>query len=183
MKKIILLAAAIFLQQAVQAQKYMTRTAQVSFFSTTAVENIEAINNEVASVFDAATGELVFIVPIKSFKFDRALMQEHFNENYLESDQYPKADFKGKIENAAAINYTKEGTTSVKAVGALTMHGVTQQVAVPGTLTVKNGNLIFKAVFKVKNKDYKIVIPSVVAKKVAEVVEVTINSPLAPLKK
>lgn len=97
MKKIILLAATFGLQQAVQAQKYMTRSAQVSFFSSTAVENIEAINNEVASVFDAATGELVFIVPIKSFKFDRALMQEHFNENYLESDQFPKADFKGKI--------------------------------------------------------------------------------------
>jgi len=183
MKKLILLVVLVSLKQLAQAQKYMTRTAQVSFFSSTAVENIEAINNEVASVYDAATGDIVIIVPVKSFKFDRALMQEHFNENYLESDQFPKADFKGKIENAAAINYSKEGTTSVKAIGTMTMHGVAQQVVVPGTLTVKNGNLIFKAVFKVKNKDYKIVIPSVAANKVAEVVEITVNSSLTPLKK
>jgi hypothetical protein len=94
MKKLILLVTLVGLQQLAHAQKYMTRTAQVSFFSSTAVENIEAINNEVASVFDAATGDIVIIVPVKSFKFDRALMQEHFNENYLESDQFPKADFK-----------------------------------------------------------------------------------------
>ena len=106
-----------------------------------------------------------------------------FNENYLESDQFPKADFKGKIENAAAINFSKEGATPVKAVGTMTMHGVSQAITVPGTLTVKNGALVFKAVFKVKNKDYKIIIPSVAAKKVAEVVEITVNSLLAPLKK
>lgn len=183
MKKISIIAATLGLYFTSSAQKYMTRSAQVSFFSSTAIENIEAINNEVASVFDAATGDIVIIVPIKSFKFDRALMQEHFNENYLESDQYPKADFKGKIENAAAINYSKEGAVPVKAVGTLTMHGVSQTITVPGTLTVKNGSLTFKAVFKVKNKDYKIVIPSVAANKVAEVVEITLNSLLAPLKK
>jgi polyisoprenoid-binding protein YceI len=183
MKKIIFIALAFCLPHFVHAQKYMTRSGQVSFFSSTAVENIEAINNEVASVFDATSGELIFIVPIKSFKFDRALMQEHFNENYLESDQFPKADFKGKIENAAAINYSKDGSTLVKAVGTMTMHGVSQAITVPGTLTVKNGSLTFKAVFKVKNKDYKIVIPSVAANKVAEVVEITVNSLLAPLKK
>lgn len=183
MKKIILIAATLGIYFTSSAQKYMTRSAQVSFFSSTAVENIEAINNEVAAVFDAATGDIVIIVPVKSFKFDRALMQEHFNENYLESDQFPKADFKGKIENAAAINYSKDGSTPVKAVGTMTMHGVSQAIAVPGTLTVKNGSLTFKAVFKVKNKDYKIVIPSVAANKVAEVVEITVNSLLAPLKK
>ena len=174
MKKIILITATLGIFFTSSAQKYMTRSAQVSFFSSTAVENIEAINNEVAAVYDAGTGDIVIIVPIKSFKFDRALMQEHFNENYLESDQFPKADFKGKIENAAAINYSKDGSTPVKAVGTMTMHG---------TLTVKNGSLTFKAVFKVKNKDYKIVIPSVAANKVAEVVEITVNSLLAPLKK
>ncbi|MEY4280939.1 MAG: hypothetical protein RLZ39_351 [Bacteroidota bacterium] len=183
MKKIILIAATLGIFFTSSAQKYMTRSAQVSFFSSTAVENIEAINNEVAAVFDAATGDIVIIVPVKSFKFDRALMQEHFNENYLESDQFPKADFKGKIENAAAINYSKDGSTPVKAVGTMTMHGVSQAINVPGTLTVKNGSLTFKAVFKVKNKDYKIVIPSVAANKVAEVVEITVNSLLAPLKK
>lgn len=183
MKKIILIAATLGIYFTSSVQKYMTRSAQVSFFSSTAVENIEAINNEVAAVFDAATGDIVIIVPVKSFKFDRALMQEHFNENYLESDQFPKADFKGKIENAAAINYSKDGSTPVKAVGTMTMHGVSQAITVPGTLTVKNGSLTFKAVFKVKNKDYKIVIPSVAANKVAEVVEITVNSLLAPLKK
>ncbi|MFM6945022.1 MAG: YceI family protein [Bacteroidota bacterium] len=183
MKKIILIAATLGIFFTSSAQKYMTRSAQVSFFSSTALENIEAINNEVAAVYDAGTGDIVIIVPIKSFKFDRALMQEHFNENYLESDQFPKADFKGKIENAAAINYSKDGSTPVKAVGTMTMHGVSQAITVPGTLTVKNGSLTFKAVFKVKNKDYKIVIPSVAANKVAEVVEITVNSLLAPLKK
>ncbi|RYZ52205.1 MAG: YceI family protein, partial [Sphingobacteriales bacterium] len=91
------------------AQKYITRTGKVTFYSTTPVENIEAFNNDVSSVVDARTGDILFIVPIKSFKFEKALMQEHFNENYMESDKFPKADFKGRIMNLKDVNFTKDG--------------------------------------------------------------------------
>ena len=160
------------------AQKYMTRTGKVSFFSSTPIENIEAFNNEVANIVDSKTGDIVFQVPIKSFKFEKALMQEHFNEDYMESDKYPKADFKGKIVNAAGINFSKDGTYNVKAEGKLTMHGVTHDVSIPGTLTVRGNELTANAKFMILPGDYGIKIPSVVANKIAKQIEVTVNSTL-----
>src|SRR5690606_6363808 len=97
----------------VSAQKWMTRTGQVSFFSSTPIENIEAINNETAAAINTATGEVVFIVPIKSFKFDKALMRQHFNEGYMESDEYPKAVYKCKIAELNKINFNKDGNYNV----------------------------------------------------------------------
>ena len=180
MKKIFLLlvlaAAAI---TGAQAQRYMTRSGHISFFSSTPLENIEAINNEAACVIDAAKGDVVLIVPIKSFKFEKALMQEHFNENYMESDKFPKSEFRGKIQNPGSVNFTKDGSYPVTVSGKLSIHGVTRNVTAPGTITVKGGEAIASSKFKVRPDDYGIKVPSLVVGKIAKEIEVTVNCVLS----
>jgi polyisoprenoid-binding protein YceI len=180
MKRMMLLAAMAATVSAAQAQKYMTRTGKVIFFSATSVENIEAVNNEAAAALDAGSGELLFQVPIKSFKFEKSLMQEHFNENYMESDKFPKAIFKGNIGKVPDLS--KDGSYPVTAKGKLTIHGVTKDVSIPGTLTVKGGAVTSAAKFKVATADYGIKIPSVVATKIAKEIEITVNSVLSAIK-
>jgi polyisoprenoid-binding protein YceI len=176
MKRIILFACISLLAQSTYAQKYMTRTGRITFFSSTPMENIEAFNNEVSAVADATSGELVFQAPIKSFKFEKALMQEHFNENYMESDKYPKADFKGRIADIGKVNFTKDGAYNVTANGKLTMHGVTRDISVPGTITVKGGNATINSKFNVRTADYGIRIPALVEGKIAKEIAVTVNT-------
>lgn len=160
----------------IHAQKLMTRTGKVSFFSSTPVENIEAFNNDVSGILNTQNGELVFVVPIKSFKFEKQLMQEHFNESYMESDKYPKSEFKGKIATISDIGFSKEGSYPAEATGKLTIHGVTKDVTIPGTVTVKNGKTILASKFQIKTADYNIQIPSLAAGKIAKEIEVTVNS-------
>lgn len=154
---------------------FMTRHGQVSFFSKTSMENIDAVNNEVSSAFNQQTGELGFAVLIKSFHFERALMEQHFNENYLESDQLPKAMFKGKILDMQSISTGKDGTYNVVAEGDLTIHGVTQKVKIPGTVQVSGGLPRVTAKFQVSPKDYNIKIPSLVADKISSSIAVTVD--------
>src|SRR4051812_6500282 len=115
MKSISLIfAITLFISSLASAQeKYFTRAGHISFHSETPVETILANNNQVTSILDAATGEMVFAVLIKGFEFEKALMQEHFNENYLESDKFPKAKFTGKILNFDKINLKKDGKHDV----------------------------------------------------------------------
>lgn len=173
-----IIAALIICSTAVtgMAQKYMTRTGKVTFFSSTPIENIEAFNNDVSGVVDAKSGDVAFIVPVKSFKFEKALMQEHFNENYMESDKFPKADFKGKINNLNAVSFDKDGNYPVQLQGKLTIHGVTKEVSLPGTVTIKGNALTANAKFLVRPTDYGIKIPSMVESKIARQIEVTVNS-------
>jgi len=181
MKKLLLtLVCAIGLSTSLFAQTYMTRTGKISFNATAAhsPEKIEAINNEVANIVDGKTGNIVFQVPVKSFKFERELMQEHFNENYMESDKYPKAEFKGAISNLSAVTFTKDGTYNVSVAGKLTMHGVTNEVNVPGTITVKGNKITLKAKFATKLADYKIAVPSVVADKIGKEAIIILESDL-----
>jgi polyisoprenoid-binding protein YceI len=166
----------------VQAQKWMTRTGKVSFFSSTPVENIEAFNNEAACVVESKNGEVVFIVPIKSFRFEKALMQEHFNENYMESDKFPKAQYKGKITNIQSLNFSKDGSYQVNTQGKLTIHGVTRDVTVPGTIIISGGVATIKTKFMVAPADYGIKIPSITASKIASNIEITINAQLKETK-
>jgi polyisoprenoid-binding protein YceI len=179
MKKIIIAILLMTAAGNLYAQKYMTRTGKVSFYSATPLENIEAFNNETASVLDAKSGDVVFQVPIKSFKFEKALMQEHFNENYMESDKYPKAEFKGKVADVSKVNFSKDGTYDVTTAGKLTIHGVTKEVSIPGTITVKGKEVTMKSEFDVKATDYNISIPKLVEGKIAKEIEVTVNSILA----
>lgn len=176
MKKIVVLASLLLLAGNLYAQKYLTRTGKVTFFSSTSLENIEAFNNETACVLDAESGDFIIQVPVKSFKFDRSLMQEHFNENYMESDKYPKAEYKGTITDIKSVDFSKDGTYKVNTKGKLKMHGVTKDVSIPGTITVKGKSITAKAEFKVVPQDYNVEIPSIVSEKIAKEIEVTVNS-------
>lgn len=176
MTKTGLLAIAIIACLQLPAQDvFMTRKGQVSFFSKTPLENIEAVNNEVASALNPQTGEIGFSILVKSFHFERALMEEHFNENYMESDNIPKASFKGKIENISAVNTGKDGSYPITAAGDLTIHGVTKKVTVPGTMVIKGGQPEVLAKFKVTPKDYNIKIPSLVADKIESSLNVSVD--------
>jgi polyisoprenoid-binding protein YceI len=161
---------------------YQDRTAKVSFFSKTTMENIDAKNNEATSFLNVKTGDLVFAVLVKSFRFEKALMEEHFNENYMESTKYPKADFKGKITNLSEVNFTKDGEYKVKVAGNMTMHGVTKAITVDGVITVKGGKIFAHSKFNVKLADYKIERPAVVADKISETIDITVDADFEPKK-
>jgi polyisoprenoid-binding protein YceI len=178
MKKIVFTVLLLSTFGGAFAQKYMTRTGKVTFYSATPIEKIEAFNNEVANILNGQTGDILFSVPIKSFKFEKQTMQEHFNEDYMESDKFPKSEFKGKITNISEVNFTKDGVYKTKADGKLTIHGVTQTVSIPGTITVKGAEVTANSKFMVKAKDYEIKIPSLVADKIAKEIEITVNSVL-----
>ena len=176
MKYLVILLALTGLQMTASAQRYTSHTGHLTFFSATPVENIEAINNEVGCLLNSASGDLQFVVPINSFKFEKATMQTHFNENYMESSKFPQAQFKGKFSNVSEVNFSKEGTYHVKAVGLLTIHGVTHEVSIPGTIIIKAGAPTIDATFMVKCSDYNVKIPSVVTSKVAEEIKVAISA-------
>jgi hypothetical protein len=166
---------------AVHAQGlYMTKNGQISFFSKTSMENIDATNNEVMSILNTQTGDLVFQVLVKGFHFQRALMEEHFNENYVESDKYPKATFKGKISNLSSVNFSKDGSYPVTVQGDLNIHNVTQKVSAPGTVTVKGGKIEAVSKFTIKLKDYAVVIPSLVADKISETLDLNVDCKYEP---
>jgi hypothetical protein len=181
MKKIIMVLASVLWVSTLSAQNlYMTRSGQISFFSKTPMENIEAVNNEVTSMLNPATGEMVFAVLIKGFRFERALMEEHFNENYMESDKLPKASFQGKITDLTAIDFKRDGSYPVTVTGELTIHGVKQLVTAAGTVTVAKEKISVNSSFTVKPPDYKINIPSLVAEKIADTIEVKVNCQYLP---
>lgn len=154
---------------------YMTRNGQVSFFSRTPVEDIDAVNNEATSILNISTGDVAFAVLIKSFHFQKALMEEHFNENYMDSDKFPKATFSGKISAIEAIDFTKDNTYPVEASGELTLHGVTRQVTVQGLITVTGKQVSATSTFSVRPEDYGIKIPALVAEKIAREIEVKVK--------
>lgn len=155
---------------------YMTKTGKISFNSRAkSPEKVEADNNEVSSVFNTQSGDMVFAVLVKSFHFVSALMEEHFNENYVESNKFPKSTFKGKITNLSSVNFLKDGAYPVSIEGELTLHGVTKKVSYTGSLTIKAGKIHGTSKFSVKLKDYSIVIPSLVADKISEDIDITVD--------
>ncbi len=162
---------------AAQAQgKYMTKTGVISFFSASIMEDIEARNNKVAAVLDLTTGQLAFAVPIREFQFKRTLMQEHFNENYMESEKYPKATFTGQVVNAAQVmKLLTTAPQNVEVEGQMTMHGVSHKVAVSGTLQLRDGQLVVFAYFNIAPADYAIDIPLLVREHIAKSVSVRVN--------
>jgi len=176
MKKTFIAACLLLSSSALFAQKLITRTGKISFFSSTSIENIEAFNNEVAAAYDASNGNLLFQVPIKSFKFEKQLMQDHFNDDYMESSKFPKATFNGTIADASKVDVKKNGTYKVNASGALMIHGVTKKVAIPGTITVKDGASTFNSTFNIALADYNIKIPSIAEGKIAKTIAITVNA-------
>jgi polyisoprenoid-binding protein YceI len=182
MKKTSWIVFLLFFATIAHAQgKFYSKTAAVSFNATTPLEDIEAQTGTGTIVFDAQTGKLESTVLIKAFQFKRALMQEHFNENYLESSKYPKATFKGAITNLADVNFKKDGAYKVKVKGTMELHGVKKDMTSDGTLTVAGKNVKVNSDFIVKCADYDIKIPSVVSDKIAKEVKVKVSGDLQPL--
>jgi hypothetical protein len=167
----------LFVNTGYAQSKLFTKSAKISFFSKTPMENISAVNNKAVSVWETSSGQIEFSVLIKGFEFEKALMQEHFNENYMESDLYPKATFKGTVENSGTLVFTKDNTYKVKINGSLTMHGVTKPVSVPATITIKGGSISASASFTVSAEDYNIKIPALVADKISKQITVTADVP------
>lgn len=181
MKKVICLLAFSLISFGIMAQGiYITRTGQVSFYSETPIENIEGINNEVTSMINADTGEIVFAILVKGFHFEKALMEEHFNENYMESGKIPKSTFQGKIKDLAKVDFKKEGNYPVSVEGDLTIHGVKKAVTAMGTLTVKKEGISVLSSFDIQLEDFEIEIPSLVADKIAKEISIKVNCAYKP---
>jgi len=173
MKSVIAIILLLSSQLAI-GQKYYSKTGKITFFSQASMEKIEAENTSASTVIDVASGAIEWAVLIQGFKFEKALMQDHFNENYMESATYPKAKFKGKIDNLASVNFSKDGVYNVTVSGQLEMHGVTKPVTTQGTITVKNGTVSAKSKLTVLVADYGIEIPKLVADNISKSVDITI---------
>jgi polyisoprenoid-binding protein YceI len=178
MKHFFIAVLLIFSGHALSAQKFFTKAGLVRFESKTSLENIEAVNRSVTAVLDQSSGALQFSLNIRGFEFQKALMQEHFNENYMESDKFPKADFKGTIVQMP----TTPGSYDVTAKGKLTIHGVTKDVSIPGKLIIEGENIKLKSAFPVSPADYNIEIPSLVRDKISRTLTVSVDCSLNPLK-
>lgn len=185
MKRItFLMGMLVFLSVLVNAQeRFFTKSGRISFVSKGNIETITARNRGVTVVLDAGSGTLQLAVLMKGFEFAKALMQEHFNENYVESDKYPKAEFKGQVVNNPEIKYTQDGTYATTAKGTLTLHGVTRSIEVPGKINVKHGRPQLTADFTIQLSDYQIKIPSMVRENISNTVTITVDCNLEPLQR
>jgi len=178
MERALLLFLLIACSSFTWGQRFTAEKGQISFFSDAPVEDIEAVNTVVGSLFNAGSGEIVYIVKMRDFIFPKSLMREHFNEKYVESEKYPKSTFQGKINGFAP---SATGLQNVRAVGKLSIHGVTRDIDVPGTIELSNGKLHMKSKFIVKVADYGIKIPTIIWQNIAEEVEVRIDITYKPL--
>ena len=170
MKKFILVIMILSWGHDLFAQSYQSTESEITFFSSAPMEDIDATNKKATSLFNAATGAIAFVVPIQGFKFRKSLMQQHFNENYLESDKYPNATFEGKV---IGFDPNNSGVQEAVAEGTMTIHGVAKKVKINGQISKTAGGLKIETKFPIKVADYDIEIPRVVFYNIAEVVEVT----------
>ncbi len=164
-----------------QGGLFSTATGVTRFSGTTPLENIEAENKKSQAILNTATGELAIRMNMTGFVFPNKLMQEHFNENYIESEKYPTATFSGKVSKS--LDYAQDGTYEVSATGKFTVHGVTKERTIDGKLTVSGGKITLTSDFKVALADHKIEVPQIVFVKIAQVISVKVNYVLAPYKK
>ncbi len=180
MKRIfIALSLLIVTTSAFSQGKFITKNAYISFYSSTPLEDILGESNEAVTILNGETGEIAFQALMTTFHFKRALMEEHFNENYMESTKFPKAKFNGKIEG-----FKKEMLTSpvaeVKVSGTLSLHGVDKQISVPAKLGIENGKLVGNTKFNVVPEDFGITIPSLVRDKIGKEMEITVKAEYQP---
>ena len=158
--------------------KYMTKSGSMSFeASQPSFEPIEATHSAVSALLNADTGELAVLALVRGFRFPLALMEEHFNENYIESHQYPKTSFKGSILNFDSNALSNQPRT-VQLTGELSMHGVTKPISVSATITQSDEQITLTSSFSVKTSDFGIKIPSLVRKQIDENVQVEVSLPL-----
>lgn len=173
MKKILLFSLLILNLVAADAQVYATRNGFIGFYSKTPLEDIKAENKQVYAIIDAGKKMLAFNLLVKGFSFTKRLMQDHFNENYIESDKYPNARFSGNY--TGEVDPAKNGIYKIQVQGDLTLHGVTKALNVPATIEVKDGKLLGASNLKLTPSDYNIKIPSLVREKIAAQIDVHVS--------
>lgn len=185
MKKTILAALSIFSLNCLFAQKtyYSTKAGSAYFDAGTGLEDITATNKLTTVILDPSTGKMNFLLNIKAFEFKSQLMQDHFNENYMESDKYPTSSFKGTITNISKVNFAKDGSYPVTVSGTLEIHGVKNEVNTSGTLKIKGGAVDASSDFTIQLTDYNIAVPSVVGNKLSKTVKINIKASLSKLVK
>jgi polyisoprenoid-binding protein YceI len=186
MKNILLTFLSLATTLMIHAQdKFYTKAGNIKFDATAAKspEKIVAENHASVCVLDTKSGAIQFSVPMSGFEFEKALMQEHFNENYVETKLYPKSEFKGTINYNSGVTYAKDGTYKVKVKGTLNMHGLSKEVETEGEILVQKGKITAKAAFTVLLNDYNIKIPGVVADKVGTQARIEVDCPLELLVK
>lgn len=174
MKNIIFLLMMLIVTTTVQSQKiYQTKAGNISFFSSTPLEDIEAVNTQVDAKL-ATNGQLVFMLLIKGFEFKNSKMQEHFNTEYMESSKFPKASFMGNIKNVSEVNFEKDGIYKTTVTGTLEIRGIKKPISTAGTIEVKSGKITSTSSFKIVLADYNIQ-GGLIGSKIAKTVDVTVN--------
>lgn len=162
--------------------KFIAKNAYISFYSSTPMEDILGESNEVVTILDSSNGKVVFQALMTTFHFKRALMEEHFNENYMESTKFPKGKFEGTI-----VGFNKDMLTSpvsnIQITGQLSLHGVEKTITVPGTIGLENGKLVATSKFEVVPEDYGIEIPSLVRDKIGKQMDITVKANYVPFGK
>jgi len=163
------------------AQIEVSKTSEVSFYSKAPIEDIYAVNKASEFVINTANYEVEVEIPSHGFSFKKPLMQDHFNENFMESDKYPKSYFKGKIQDS--VDFSKEGNFKVKVMGKMTIHGVERDKTLEGTITIKGQEISIHSEFNIHLKDFNVKIPKIYTKNIAEDVLVMVNATLIPFVK
>ena len=159
--------------------KFIAKNAYISFYSSTPMEDILGESNEAVTILDSSNGEVVFQALMTTFHFKRALMEEHFNENYMESTKFPKAKFNGKIEgfNKAMLS---ANVSDIKVTGILSVHGVDKTITISGTIGTDGGKLVATSKFKITPEEFGISIPSLVRDKIGKEMEITVKATYLP---
>tara|TARA_B110000285_G_C15085064_1_gene595714 strand:+ start:1007 stop:1549 length:543 start_codon:yes stop_codon:yes gene_type:complete len=173
MKKITLLIAIACFTLGTHAQKYKFKSSTVKFESEAPKENIEATNKKAKGIIDFTGNKFSIKVPITGFIFNNQLMQEHFNEKYLESESIPYATYKGSI--SGDYDLTKDGMYRVVTKGTISIHGVEKDIEIPSTIKVKGGNIFFSSTFNVEPKGFEIKISSGKSDNIANSIKVLIT--------
>jgi len=176
MRKILLSIIVTFLTLSLHSQdKFMTRSGKVSFVSETSLETIVGTNNHVSCILNMNNGEIIFQMKIISFEFKKALLEEHFNEKYMESEEFPKSTFSGKIDNWEKINFEEGKIVDVLVSGTIEVHGVKKVITTNGTMQLNNGNINLLSNFSLTVADYNIKIQNAVKDVIAKSVDVSVN--------
>lgn len=155
--------------------KKITKTGEIHFeASVPSFEEVAATNKTTTVVLNTETGEIAALALIKGFRFKIALMEEHFNENYMESNRYPKATFKGKIYGLD-ISSLSENTKDYSIKGILDIHGKSKEITIPAKIKKNGEGIIIASNFTVNSDDFNIQIPKVVNKKVSKKVNINLD--------
>jgi hypothetical protein len=182
MKLFLILCTILAAAPALSAQPvYTLSEGVISFFSESPLEDISAENKSIRSILNTSSHEIAFIVPVRQFHFKKALMEEHFNEKYLESDVYPMATFKGTLSGMNDI--TRDTVWPATASGTLRIHGIDRPVTCTGTVEMKKGTITVRSTFRVALEDYRVPLPKLLTQNIADTIDVRIVSVYTPYQK